>query len=58
MDRGLQLDDGAEHAPLQASAGEGREERLDGVEPEAGGRRELEGPARMGASQARTLGCL
>jgi hypothetical protein len=37
VDRGLQLEDGAEHPTLQASAGEGREERLHGVEPQAGG---------------------
>ena len=37
----------SEDAALQAPLGELGEEALDGVEPGAGGRREVEGPARM-----------
>ena len=33
VDGGLQVDDGAEHAVLQAAAGELGEEALDGVQP-------------------------
>src|SRR5512132_3407702 len=47
VDRGLQLDDRAEHAALQPSAGEHRKEGLDRVQPGAGGRREMQGPARV-----------
>lgn len=58
VDSGLEVDDGAEHTSLEPSLGKGGEEALDGVEPGAGGWREVEGPARMVVSQARTLGCL
>src|SRR5688572_23867139 len=46
---GLEVDDGSEHAALQASLGQRREEGLDRVEPGAGGRGEVEGEARMAA---------
>jgi hypothetical protein len=47
IDRGLQVDEGLEHAPLQAAAPELGEEAFDGTEP--GGRDwgKLEGPVRM-----------
>ena len=35
VDGGLEVDDGAEDAALEASLGEGGEEGLDGVEPGA-----------------------
>ena len=58
VDGGLQLDDGAEHAALQPPPGERREERLDRVEPGAGGRREVEGPARVAGQPGTGLGVL
>jgi hypothetical protein len=58
VDGGLEVDDRSEHAALQASLGQGGEEGLDRVEPRARGRREVEGDARVAASQAITLGCL
>ena len=47
VDGGLQVDDGMEAAASDALARERREEILDRVQPGAGGRREMEGPARM-----------
>jgi len=44
---GLKVDDGVKDAALEPSPGEFREEALDGIEPRAGGRHEVEGPARM-----------
>ena len=58
VDRRLQLDDRAERAALEPPAGERREECLDRIEPGAGGRGKVEGPARVPGEQARTLGCL
>ncbi len=46
------------HVVPEAATGERREERLDGVEPGAGGRREMEHPAGMPAEPAQDLGCL
>jgi len=43
IDGGLEVDDGAEGAVLEAAAGELGEEALDGVEPRTGGRHEVEG---------------
>src|SRR4028118_1803005 len=45
VDGDLQLVDGAEDAALQSSFGEFGEEALDGVQPGAGGRHEVEGEA-------------
>jgi hypothetical protein len=39
VDGGLEVDDGAEDAALEASLGQGGEEGLDGVEPGARGQR-------------------
>ena len=47
VDGGLEIDDGAEDAVLQASAGQLGEEALDGIQPGTRGRDEVEGPARM-----------
>ena len=58
VDGGLEVDDGAEDATLQPSLGELGEEALHGIEPGAGGGREVEGEARMAVEQARTFGCL
>ena len=59
VDRGLQVDDRAEHAAFEAPAGQGREEEpLDGIQPGAGGRREVEGPARVTGQPGTHLGCL
>ena len=47
VDGGLEVDDGAEDAAFQSALGQHGEEALDGVEPGARGRREVEDPARM-----------
>src|SRR5262245_46639553 len=47
VDRSLEVDDRAKAAALEPAAGERREEGLDGVQPGARGRREVEGPARI-----------
>jgi len=47
VDGGLKIDDGMEDAVLEPTAGEFSEEALDGVEPRARGRREVEGPSRV-----------
>src|SRR3954451_16980840 len=47
VDRGLQLDDRAEHAAPEATPGQRGEEALDRVQPRARGGREVEGPAGM-----------
>lgn len=47
LDRGLEIDHRVEDAVLEPASGEFGEEPLDGIEPGAGGRREVEGPARM-----------
>src|SRR5512140_2060330 len=47
VDRSLELDDRAEDAALETALGELGEEALDGVEPGAGGRREVEDEARV-----------
>jgi hypothetical protein len=47
VDGGLQFDEGAEDAVLQASPGQLCEEALDGVQPGTRRRREMEGPARV-----------
>ena len=66
VDRGLQIDQRMEDTALQPSAGEGGKKALDRVGPGAGGRREVEAPARMacepgadpGLRRGRLLGCL
>ena len=50
--------DGAEDAPFQALAGELGEEAFHGVEPGAGGRREVERPSRMVGEPGQHLGVL
>lgn len=45
VDGGLKIDDGVKDAVTEPAAGQGCEESLDGVEPESGGRREMESPA-------------
>ena len=47
VDGRLEVDDGAEDAALEPSLGQGGEEAFDGIQPGAGGRREVEGPAWM-----------
>ena len=47
VDCGLEIDDGMEDAVLEPPPGEFCEEALDGIEPRAGGRCEVESPARM-----------
>src|SRR6188472_4629962 len=47
VDSGLGVDDRSEDAALQAPLGERGEEGLDGVEPGARGRGEVEGEARV-----------
>jgi len=58
VDRSLEVDEGTEHATLQAAAGELGEETFNGIEPGRRGGGEVEGPARMAASLALTLGCV
>jgi hypothetical protein len=58
VDGGLEVDQRVESAALQAAAGQRGEEGLDGVEPGAGGRREVEGPARMTGEPGADLGML
>ena len=47
VDGGLEIGDGMEDAVLEPAPGEFGEEALDGIEPRAGGRREVQGPPRM-----------
>src|SRR5260370_8000655 len=47
VDGGLEVDDRAKDAALEAAPGEFGEEALDGIEPGAGGRGEVEDEARM-----------
>ena len=47
VDGGLKVDDRSEDAALQAAFGQLGEEALNGVEPGAGGRHEVEGEARV-----------
>jgi hypothetical protein len=52
IDGGLQVDDASEHAALEAPFGELGEEALDGVEPGARGRCEVEREAFMAIEPA------
>ena len=47
LDGSLQIDDGMKDAALQALSGQGGEEGLYRIEPGAGCRREMKGPAGM-----------
>jgi hypothetical protein len=47
VDRGLEIDEGAEHAVLKPPAGEDREEPFDRIQPGTRRREEVEGPAPM-----------
>ena len=58
VDRGLEVDQRVEGAALQAAAGQRGEEGLDGVDPGAGGRREVEGPAGVTGEPGADLGVL
>ena len=49
---------GAEHAAFQPALGELGEEALDGIEPGAGGRGEVEGEARVPGEPGLDLGVL
>ena len=58
VDGGLEVDERAEDAALEAAPGELGEEALDGVEPGARGRGEVEGPARVPGEPGADLGVL
>ena len=58
VDGGLEVDDGAEDAALEPALGELGEEAFDGVEPGAGCRHEVEGPARVAVEPLAHLGVL
>jgi hypothetical protein len=58
VESSLEVDDGVEHATFEPSLGERGEEALDGIDPGAGGRREVEDEARMPAEPLQDLGCL
>lgn len=55
VDGGLEIDHRAEDAALQPASGEPGEEALDGVEPRARGRDEVEGEARVAVEPAPDL---
>ena len=58
VDGGLKVDDRAEDAAPDALSGEFGEEVFDGVEPGAGGRGEVEDPARVAGEPGFDLGML
>ena len=58
VDGGLEVDDTSKDTALESPFGEFGEEPLDGVEPRAGGRGEVEGEARMAVEPLPTFGCL
>ena len=58
VDRSLQVDDRAEHTALEPPPGELGEEGLDGVQPRARGRREVERETRMAGEPGADLGVL
>jgi hypothetical protein len=58
VDRSLQVDDRAEHPAPESPPGEIGEEGLDGVEPRARGRREVELETRMAGEPGADLGVL
>src|SRR3954467_3953091 len=55
VDRGLEIDHTSEDTAFQSLLGKFGEEALDGVEPRAGGRREVEGEVRMPVEPLRYL---
>ena len=58
VDGGLEVDDRVKDAALEATLRQFGEEALDGVEPRARGRREVEGEARMAVEPGTHLGVL
>ena len=58
VERGLEFDDRAEDPALEPAAGARREERLDRIEPRAGSRGEVEGPARVAGEPGQHPGVL
>ena len=58
VDGDLEVDNGAEDAAFQAPLRELREKALDGIEPGAGGRHEVEGEALVAAEPGAHLGML
>src|SRR5947208_13604823 len=56
INRGLEIDDRAEHATLEAALGQLGKEALDGVEPGGRGRRVVEHKARIPAEPGPRLG--
>ena len=58
VDGDLEVDNGAEDAAFQAPLRELRKEALEGIEPGAGGRHEVEGEALVAAEPGAHLGML
>src|SRR3954469_8610032 len=58
VDRGLEIDDRAEHAAFEAASGQLGEEALDGVEPGGRSRRVMEHKAWVPAEPGPRLGVL
>ena len=58
VDCRLEVDDGVEDASFEATLRQFCEEALDGIEPRAGGRCEVEGEARIAAEPGTHLGVL
>ena len=58
FDRGLQIDERAEHAALQPPPGQLGEEALDGIQPGGGGRREMKDKPRMPGEPSANFGVL
>ena len=58
LDRLLEILEGIVNAAPEPAAGQLSEEALDRVHPEAGGRREVEGPALMIHCHSMTAECL
>ena len=56
VDRGLEIDDRAEHAAFEAASGQLGEEALDGVEPGGRSRRVMEHKAWVPAEPGRSWG--
>ena len=54
----FEIGDGCEDAASDFSAGDGREESFDGIEPRRRGRREMAGPSRMVGQPPQDIGML
>ena len=54
----FEIGDGFEDAASDFSAGDGREESFDGIEPRRRGRREMAGPSRMVGQPPQDIGML